>query len=86
MRQGSCFFHIDFNTRVTAEIAINIVSRRLRLNTQILSQPESAHPVDQTEINHFGHATLIGRHFIQGNAKHFRGGGPVNVKPLMKGV
>ena len=48
-------------------------------DAEILCQTESAHAVDQTEVDHLGHAALFWSHVFRLRAEHLRSRGAVNV-------
>src|SRR5262249_4365991 len=76
--------HIFSHAGVTREVAIDELLRGRALDVELRSQSKRAHAVDQTEVDRFDVAALLGRDLIHRYAEDFRGGGTMDVGALRK--
>ena len=79
MRLSAGFLHVASHTRVAGKVLFDVVRSRAAFDAEVLRQPESTHAVDEAEIDHLGHAALLGRHRIGLNAEDFGCSCAVNV-------
>src|SRR6185312_6777948 len=66
--------HEAFYALEALEVFFNIALRRAALDTEIARQAESAHAVDQAEVDHLRIAALLARHFRRRDGEDFRRG------------
>ena len=80
------FVHVLLHAREARKVAVDVVGRRRTLDLQVRRQPESAHAIDQAEVDHLGVAALLGLHLFRRNAEDLGGRGAVDVLAFGKGA
>ena len=85
MRFASHPFHITLHALIAREVLVDVGLRHPAVEPEIAREPEFAHPVYESEVDHLRHAALVGRNVLHLASEDFRRGCAVNVFAARKG-
>ncbi len=83
-RRGAGFVHVALDPGKALEIAIDVGRCGAALDAQALGEAESAHAVDQAEIDRLGITPLLGGDRLRRHRKNLAGGGAMNIHALFE--
>ncbi len=83
---GAGALHVGQHAGVTGEITVDVLLRFLAADVDLLGQAESAHAVDQAEVDRLGAASLVVADLLQRHAEHLGSGGAVHVEVVLESV
>ena len=73
------FVHVALHPGEAVKVLLDVIGGHLAVQAELLREAEGAHPVDESEIDHLGHAALFRGHPLERHAENFRRGRAVDV-------